>query len=273
MPDSTSSEAGESGNDNSLSQSGENQDQLRSDLPHVERVKPIRDEDDEPYVFRFEVGPAILQQLLVKLESLVHHPLDDALAAGHPGFYQLFLDGSPVYIGKTSRSIGERMREHKKKIRGRVTFDRITCKYAYVEDPSLVDVSENALIGFFDELNAAEWNHSGFGSKVTGYGRAGQKISVWADQFPPDLSWLVEAGSDDSKTLGQIIWQLTRKAPITFSLPRKYKKSFDEDHPEVFDRPPTVKPFIVWARWVSMKLKPGWHIEKTRTGWYVAKGE
>lgn len=264
-----------SGSDRSTETSPSRQDQrhLNTGLPHLITVKPIRDKEDEPFVFRFEVGPAILQQLLVKLDALSLHPLEDALVAKHPGFYQLFLDGEPVYIGKTSRPIGVRMSEHKRKIRGRINYDRITCKYAYVEDPSLVDVSENALLDFFDKLDAAEWNHSGFGSKVTGYGRAGQKTSDWGGQFSPDLSWPVELGSTGEKTLGQIIWQLTRESPITFSLPRRNKEAFDQDHPEKILRLPKKKPFNVWARWIERMLKPSWYIEKTKTGWYVTTKE
>src|SRR6185437_7163950 len=108
-------------------------------------VRPIRDEPDE-LVFRFEVGPAILAQLLEKLERIPTMPLMNALGARYPGFYQLFMGGHPKYIGKTARPIGQRLKEHARKLRHRtgIDLDAISCKYAFVEDPSLVDVAEGA---------------------------------------------------------------------------------------------------------------------------------
>lgn len=248
-------------------------DQTARALPQIDTVQPIRSEEDEPYVFRFEVGPAILYQLLEKLRGLPNHSMSEGLEAEHPGFYQLLLDEKPVYIGKTSRAIGARMREHVRKLRGRLSTERVTCRFAYVEDPSLVDVSENVLIRFFDELEATEWNHSGFGSKATGYGRAGQSTSDWGAQYPPDLDWPVEAGAGEEQTLKQIIDQLNRGAPITFSIPRKYRKAFDADHSNTIVEKITTMPFSEWVQWVEERLAPEWRIEKTSTGWYVTKKE
>jgi hypothetical protein len=95
----------------------------------VHRVVLIRDVEDL-YVFRFEVGPAILAQLLEKLSHIPAKPLRESLNAQYPGFYQLFLEGQSKYIGKTARPISERLREHVKKLRGRVPLDRVSCKFA-----------------------------------------------------------------------------------------------------------------------------------------------
>lgn len=247
----------------------EGAEELEGPVPQLHAIQPIRDPADEPFAFRFELGPAILQQLLSKLRSLEPQPLEDALDARHPGFYQLFLDGKPVYIGKTSRTIGERLREHARKLRGRIELGRMTCRFAYVEDPSLVDLSEGALIRFFDALGATEWNHSGFGSKVTGYGRTGQDTSSWGALYPPDLDWPVGLGSERPLTLRQIIGRLNRGAPITFSLPRRFRSAFDEAHPEPILLPPATRPFSEWAAWIEERLAPGWRVRRTRTGWYV----
>lgn len=242
-------------------------------LPHVVTIQPIRDPQDEPFVFRFELGPAILQQLLVKLESLTPLSLAKCLRARHPGFYQLFIDGDPVYIGKTSRTVGERLREHVRKLRGRVDIDRMTCRFAYVEDPSLVDVSEGALIRFFDQLNAAEWNHSGFGSKVTGYGRGRQRASNWSSQYPPDFRYFVTAGAAEGQSLIQIISQVAKSAPITLSIPTKFRAAFRSDHSDTLYRSEKTKPFVVWVRWIEQLLGPSWKVDRTKTGWYIIKVE
>ncbi|MDP1861447.1 MAG: hypothetical protein Q8K82_22445 [Gemmatimonadaceae bacterium] len=46
-------------------------------------------------LFRFEVGPAILAQLLEKLDRIATMPLAAALNARYPGFYQIFVAGAP----------------------------------------------------------------------------------------------------------------------------------------------------------------------------------
>ena len=247
-------------------------EQGSTELPFVIAVQPIRNPKDEPYVFRFEVGPAILQQLLVKLKALDTIPLSKAVKAKHPGFYQLFLDGNPVYVGKTSRTVEERLKEHVKKLTGRIQLERMTCKFAYVEDPSLVDISEGALIGFFDQLDAAEWNHSGFGSKVTGYNRGKQSGSDWSTLYPPDLSWKVEAGNSiKNLRLDQVIRQVSKEAPITLSIPNKQKQDFRAAHPSTLKVKVESKPFTEWIAWIESQLKSGWRVERVDSGWYVTK--
>src|SRR5690625_2955813 len=257
----------------------ESADEFNSDFggrdtthPHIVNIQPIRDPEDEPYVFRFELGPAILQQLLVKLESLAAQPLTDAVVkARHPGFYQLILDGKPVYIGKTSRTISARLKEHLNKLRGRIVPERMMCRFAYVEDPSLVDISEGALIRFFDQLDAAEWNHTGFGSKVTGYRRGQQRRSIWATEFPPDLKWPVTAGGSSEVKLSRIITSIAGQAPITLSIPRDFKAEFDPDHPAPLNLPKGTRPVQEWIVWVEERLAKGWRVQRTNTGWYIVK--
>lgn len=237
--------------------------------PPIGAVTPIRDPADEPFVFRFEVGPAILVQLLEKLRQLTVSPLLSCLDARYPGFYQLFLDGRPVYIGKTSRPIGVRLREHVKKIRGRIDFARMEAKFAYVEDPSLVDVAEGALINFFDSFGEADWNQSGFGSKTTGFGRAGTRGADWDTLFPPDLDWPIEAGLARPITLAQHIAKINRQAPITFTIPREHRAAFNAAHPSTISVPVTTSPFREWVEWVSRELTAGWTIRREPRSWYI----
>lgn len=237
--------------------------------PSTGAVTPIRDAADEPFVFRFEVGPAILFQLLDKLRTLEIRPLADSMNAPHPGFYQLFLDGQPVYIGKTSRTVGERLGEHVKKLRGRVSLDRIGCRFAYVEDPSLVDMAEGALIKFFDARGEADWNRSGFGSKTTGYGRAGTRGANWDTEFPPDLNWQLRAGSDRPITLGALIRTIARQAPIPFSIPRTYSAAFNAVHTGTLNVPEATRTFRQWAHFVEHNLAAGWTIQREPRSWYI----
>jgi hypothetical protein len=237
--------------------------------PAIGAVVPIRDPEDEPYVFRFEVGPAILTQLLEKLRQLEPRSLTESLDAKYPGFYQLFLDGKPVYIGKTARAVGDRLTEHLKKISGRIALERITCKFAYVEDPSLVDVAEGTLINFFSVNEGGEWNRSGFGSKVTGYRRGRQSGSEWEAQFPPDLLWPIKAGAPQLITLAALIKQIARNSPITVSIPRDHQAAFAAAHPNRINVPTQTKPFEEWIAFIQQNLSDHWAIDRQASAWYV----
>lgn len=237
-------------------------------------VRPIRDEPDE-LVFRFEVGPAILAQLLEKLSRIKLRPLDEALSAKYPGFYQLFLRGEPKYIGKTSRPVGVRLREHRIKLSGRRGIDMkdVTCRFAFVEDPSLVDVAEGALINFFGDEGMADWNTSGFGSKVTGHGRGGQGASKWSEEFPHDTERLVPAGDAGPLTPVALARQLIDVAPITLSVPTKFRKAFSADHTTAFDIPIAVRPFSEWVAVLEGVLAPGWWVDRQAESWYIYSRE
>jgi hypothetical protein len=237
--------------------------------PAVGAVTPIRDPADEPFVFRFEVGPAILKQLLEKLETLSVQPLDDCLGARHPGFYQIFLDGKPVYIGKASRPIGERLREHKRKLRGRIPLTRIGCRFAYVEDPSLVDMAEGLLIKFFEAYSAADWNRSGFGSKTTGYGRAGTRLAKWDTDFPLDFNWQIETGSAKPITLAALVRKVASEAPLPFSIPTKHRAAFNAAHPGTLNVPVATRSFKQWVTFIERNLSAGWVVQREPRTWYI----
>ena len=235
-------------------------------------VQPIRDVPDR-FVFRFEVGPAILAQLLEKLEDIPRVPLLDALDAKYPGFYQLIYDGNPKYIGKTARPIGARLREHVGKLYGRrgIDLSKMDCRFAFVEDPSLVDVAEGALISFFAERGLAEWNASGFGSKVSGHGRGGQRASKWSLEYPPDLSLPITAGSDAPISVAALAKQIIADAPITLSVPNKYRTAFNAEHGELRRVPAAEMPFQQWVESLERMLSPGWRVDRQAESWYIEK--
>lgn len=261
----------EASGDDALASAGETS--IPPAPPPIGTVKPIRDVPDE-FVFRFELGPAILAQLLEKLRHIPLRPITTAIdEAKHPGFYHIYLDGEPKYIGKTSRAIGQRLREHVGKLRGRqgIDIDKVGCKYAFVEDPSLIDVSEGELISYFSQHGLAEWNTTGFGSKVPGYGRARQVASDWSEQYPPDLDHLIEAGSDDPIELYELVRQVAREAPTTFSVPTQHRGAFLRDHPKPLSVPREERPFREWAAEIEARLADGWFIDRQAPGWYIAK--
>lgn len=233
-------------------------------------IRPIRDVDDR-FVFRFEIGPAILAQLREKLERIPLVSISDALDAKYAGFYQIFVAGEPKYIGKTARPIGQRLREHARKLAKRrgIDFATVTCRYAFVEDPSLVDVAEGALIEFFGAQGLAEWNTSGFGSKVTGHGRGAQAASEWAQSYPPDLDAVVEIEGPEVMSLFDLVRQVKSGAPITLSVPRKFVERFAEDHPMPIVPKTRKLPFAKWVAVIEEYLHADWMVRREAESWYV----
>jgi len=240
--------------------------------PPIDAVRPIRDIPNQ-YVFRFEVGPAILAQLLEKLKKIPIKPLSKALDAPYPGFYQIFLKDEPKYIGKSSRPLGDRLREHFRKLSRRIGLEisEVGCKYAFVEDPSLVDVAEGALISFFSQHGFTAWNQTGFGSKVTGHGRGNQKISAWALQFPPNLDSPLFAGSERPLLLWNLVNQIREQSPLTFSVPRSHALRFKSAHPNPVSISPRELPFQEWVLLLEKLLKPGWKISRKGESWYIVE--
>jgi len=236
-------------------------------------VRPIRDEPDE-LVFRFEVGPAILAQLLEKLERIPTMPLMNALGARYPGFYQLFMGGHPKYIGKTARPIGQRLKEHARKLRHRtgIDLDSISCRYAFVEDPSLVDVAEGALIDFFGARSLAEWNASGFGSKVTGHRRGQQDASEWAQRYPADLRVKVLLDLSSPVPFQQLVKSIKSQSPITLSVPKRMLASFQRDHDFSVELGSNSRSFEEWMKFVEQHLATGWRINRQAESWYIEPG-
>ena len=248
-------------------------------------VKVIRDVDDR-FVFRFEVGPAILAQVRQKLENLKDFPVLDVAKERlggfkgkrrfpgvdkYRGFYQLLHSGVPQYIGKTARPIGVRLFEHEGKLFGRVGIDleAMTCKYTFVEDPSLVDMAEGTLISHFGHL--AAWNASGFGSKVTGAGRFDQKPSKWQKQYPPVLNVLVDGANGATLRLEGLLKKIARPAPLNISVPKASKAAFRNDHPDKIAFPSSQLPWDEWVKIFEAKLGTGWEVKRGQENWVVKK--
>lgn len=248
-------------------------------------VTVIRDVDDR-FVFRFEVGPAILAQVLQKLDNLEEFPVLEVVeerlsglkrkrrfpgVEKYRGFYQLLHHGKLQYFGKTARAIGVRLFEHEGKLFGREGIDlkAMMCKYTFVEDPSLVDMAEGTLISHFGHL--AAWNASGFGSKVTGAGRFDQKPSEWQNQFPPTPDVLVDGASGATLTLEELLKKIARPAPLNISVPKALKAAFRNEHPGKISFPSSKLPWVKWVEIFESKLGKGWEVKRGPENWVVKK--
>lgn len=238
------------------------------------RLQLIPHDVDPRYVFRFEFGPAILAQVREKISDLPLTPLDDITLerAPFPGFYQLFRNGGSVYVGRTIRPIAQRLTEHARKLRGRVRLTEMTVRYLFVEDLSLVGLSEDAMITYFHPLGLDAWGKMGFGSKAPGYGRARQQ-SEWHEANPPDLSFPVIAGNARALTLRQLISSVAQGAPVVLSVPVEHRTRFDTDHSARLREAVRERPFAEWIADIEARLAPGWRLSRQAMGWYLVHAD
>ncbi len=88
-------------------------------------------------------------------------------ARAEPGVYQLFLDDTLVYVGKSDGSLQGRLDRHRKALTGRqnVTIDSITFKAIHIHPNWSALTTEAALIRHYGRT---AWNSSGFGSNDPG---------------------------------------------------------------------------------------------------------
>lgn len=247
---------------------------IDGDEDHLEgrRLQLIPHSVDARYVFRFEFGPAILAQVLEKIRTLPSTRLLDVSSerAPYPGFYQLFRGDDSVYVGRTIRPIAQRLGEHARKLRGRIPLPEMSARYLFVEDLSLVGLSEDAMIAYFHPLGLDPWGKLGFGSKATGFGRAGQS-SDWHDANPADLNFPVIAGNAKARTLRQFIASVSKGAPLVLSIPRELTARFDLEHPGQLMIPSAERPFGEWITQVESLLATGWRIDRRPMAWYVVR--
>jgi hypothetical protein len=242
--------------------------ELRDRIPG-RRLTLIPHTEDPKRVFRFEFGPAILAQVREQLDILSIIPVDsdEAKGARYPGFYQLLSNEESKYIGRTIRPIGQRLREHIKKLRGRIPLEEIGCRFLYVEDLSLVGLSEDSLIAFFHPKGLDEWGKQGFGSKVTGHGRADQ-ASAWHEAHPPDLTWPITI-TGRSRSLLQHVTEIAKQAPITISIPRRFKAGFSARFAEPIAASEQTRTFADWMTDLERILQPNWTIDRKPMAWYI----
>ena len=148
---------------------------------------PMANED--PHRFDFDLDRGIRAQVVDRLESSPHLPLEKDVGPQTSGIYALYLRDALVYIGKVSRettkskrTLRTRLNEHVGNLSGRsnVSLADMTCRYLTFVSEWWVFAAEFALITHYKP----EWNGSGIGSKIPGVGRPGIRVSRFNQQFP-----------------------------------------------------------------------------------------
>ena len=134
------------------------------------------------------------------------------------GAYVLYLDGHPVYAGKTDTRHGFRQRldRHAWTIQGRTGLDpgRLSFKATRIMVFSAFDV-EALLIA---EMKAADptalaWNNSGFGSNDPGRNRDGQQPAEFDKNFPVDIEFQLDDLPAGNVRLRDLIQSMKARIP------------------------------------------------------------
>jgi len=145
--------------------------------------------------FEFDLPPALLKQLILKLDTMKSATLTESAVQPIPndqGVYQLLLKGEVVYIGKTDADAGLnlRLRRHAHSIQHRrnLTPSDVTFKAVRVFVFTAMDLEEQ-LIRHYRPLGAESWNNSGFGSNDPGRERDTTKVNPkgFDARYPIDI--------------------------------------------------------------------------------------
>ena len=126
--------------------------------------------------FRLSITKALGDQLSSALQDLVPAPLVGEALDGlkvEAGVYQLYRDGSLVYIGKADKSLPDRLRQHMRKISGRqgISAAEMAFTCLYVAEDFTAVAPETLLIKRYQGDGQAPWNNNGFGNKDPGRNR------------------------------------------------------------------------------------------------------
>ncbi|MDF8359002.1 hypothetical protein [Ensifer adhaerens] len=156
------------------------------------------------------------------------------LPEGAKGAYVLFMDGHPVYAGKTDVRHGfrDRLSRHAFTIQNRENLDpsRIGFKAIRILVFSNFDVEAILIDALTDaDETALAWNYRGFGSNDPGQNREGQEPAEFDVEFPINIDRkldLLEPGAYDLLT---ILVQLKQHVPFYFR--------YQTDHPPGKKRP------------------------------------
>ena len=123
--------------------------------------------------FDFDLGRAVLEQLIEKFEGLSIGPMAaPSINSIFPeqGVYQLFMRAKLVYAGKTSKTLPSRLLRHHRLLSGRknITLSDMGFKAVVIHRNWMPSVHERLVIDHYTGIGFCEWNATGFGNNDPG---------------------------------------------------------------------------------------------------------
>lgn len=190
----------------------------------------------------FDLPSALLSQLVSLFDEMPEGPLEAAAVQAiddAQGVYQLFFNGTLVYIGKTDADAGLRARllRHSTKIRSRqnLAHDAIGFKAVRVFVFTAMDLEELLIKHYKASRTPPTWNLSGFGSNDPGKNRDHTvlKSGHFDKKYPIDLDLVVELITTDCMaSAAELLTQL--KANLAYNIRFEGKTSKSKiPHPDL----------------------------------------
>jgi hypothetical protein len=173
--------------------------------------------------FRLSITRALADQLsdgLAALDPAPLDPLDIAHVDPKPGVYQLYENGTLIYVGKAQASepLPKRLRQHYDKLTGRLGVGAMTFTCLYVHEDMEAVSPEQLLITKYKGEGEAAWNFMGFGSKDPGKERDTTRID--ADHFdavhPINLDFVCPDIKAGTYIVADLLKLVKKKLPFLF---------------------------------------------------------
>lgn len=215
--------------------------------------------------FRLSITRALADQLAEGLSALEPDPLDPAYIAPvdpKPGVYQLYEEGTLVYVGKaqTSEPLPKRLRQHYEKLSGRQRVGRMTFTCLYVHEDMHAVSPEQLLITKYKAEGTAAWNFMGFGSKDPGKER--DTTNIDDDHFdavhPINLDFVCSEITAGDYVVADLLGRVKRSLPFLF---RYERAQFHKDlKVEVLENAPTADDLFATLGTTIAKADHQWRI-------------
>jgi Eco29kI restriction endonuclease len=176
--------------------------------------------------FKLSITQALADQLAERLQPLRPAPLSENSSQhveNRPGVYELFLADQRVYVGKASKSLPARLRDHARKLSGRTGLSLATVSFIclYVDEDLEAAAPETLLIKKYRHMGGSPWNTNGFGNKDPGRRRDTSEIA--ADHFdalyPINLNAIVEL-TPGAWRVEELLAEIKRKLPYNLRYER-----------------------------------------------------
>ena len=221
----------------------------------------------------FDLPSALLSQLVKLFDEMPEGRLEAAAVQGiddAQGVYQLFFNGTLVYIGKTDAQAGLRARllRHSTKIRSRrnLAHDTIGFKAVRVFVFTAMDLEELLIKHYKAGPTPPIWNLSGFGSNDPGRNRDHTvlKIGHFDKSYPIDLDLEVELVTADGwASAAEVLSQL--KGQLAYNIRFEGKTSNSKTpHSDLIDTkvyfPSNTDTVVNILRRIKTALGPHWQI-------------
>jgi hypothetical protein len=153
---------------------------------------------DHADVFTLDLHRALVEQLPRALSDLDPAPLTPsnlAVLGEERGVYQLFERDKPVYVGKSDKTLADRLEQHRQRCSGRWNIDAADMSFRCLYVDAFVDAAspERQLIASYKRSGLAPWNFDvGFAPKDVGRNRDGGRPGQWFLDRPVNFETLIE---------------------------------------------------------------------------------